>query len=312
MTRILFAGRDDMWPEYQVALGKAAEELGLTVEITTTPDDPPYFDYVVYAPNSGLEDFTPFTGLKAVLSLWAGVETFEGNPTLKAPLARMVDFGLTEGMAEWVLGHLMRLHLGMDAHIKGQDGNWRNGDFLPKLARDVTVGVLGLGELGQASAQLLTAAGFNVCGWSRRLKTIKGVDCQAGQDGLDAVVAKSDYLVLLLPQTNATENLLDADLITKMPKGAAVLNPGRGPLIDDPALIDALNSGHLSHAVLDVFRVEPLPRDHPYWAMENVTVTPHIASETRPSSAARSIMENVRRGEAGEPLLHLVDRKAGY
>ena len=78
------------------------------------------------------------------------------------------------------------------------------------------------------------------------------------------------------------------------------------------ALIDALNSGHLSHAVLDVFRVEPLPRDHPYWAMENVTVTPHIASETRPSSAARSIMENVRRGEAGEPLLHLVDRKAGY
>jgi glyoxylate/hydroxypyruvate reductase A len=97
-----------------------------------------------------------------------------------------------------------------------------------------------------------------------------------------------------------------------LPQGAVIVNPGRGPLIDDAALLAALDSGHLGHATLDVFRVEPLPADHPFWAHPRVTVTPHIASETRPETAAQVIAENIRRGEAGEPLLHVVDRSAGY
>lgn len=312
MINILFAGRSDMWPAYKEVLGVALAEKGIAFELFNATERPELVDYVVYAPNSGLTDFTPFTRLKAVLSLWAGVESFQGNPTLKVPLARMVDFGLTEGMAEWVLGHILRLHLGMDLHIHGQDGVWRNGAFLPKLARDVTVGFLGLGELGKASAHLVAGAGFQVAGWSRRPKTLAGIDCYSGEDGLATMLGRSDYLVLLLPQTPQTENILNRERLALLPRSAAILNPGRGPLIDDDALIDALESGHISHAVLDVFRTEPLPKDHPFWAMPKVTVTPHIASETRPETAARSIAENIWRGETDQPFLHLVDRTAGY
>ena len=122
----------------------------------------------------------------------------------------------------------------------------------------------------------------------------------------------SDFLVLLLPHTSETEAVIDARALARMKKGAALINPGRGPLIDDDALIAALDRGHLSHATLDVFRQEPLPKEHRFWSHPKITVTPHIAAYTRPSTSARVIAENVRRAEAGEPLLHLVDRDAGY
>jgi glyoxylate/hydroxypyruvate reductase A len=308
---ILFAAKTERWETYEAPLRRALAEAGLGQATLTTEAAPEDVDYIVYAPNSGLTDFTPMTRLKAVLNLWAGVEDVTGNPTLKVPLARMVDEGLTEGMVEWVTGHVLRHHLGMDTHILGQDGIWRAGSA-PPLARDRSVAILGLGVLGAACAQALAALNFRVLGWSRSPKAIAGVETRSGADGLDAVLAEAEIVVLLLPDTPATENTLDARRIALLPGGAVVINPGRGPLIDDDALLAALDSGHLGHATLDVFRTEPLPADHPYWAHPKVTVTPHIASETRAPSAARVIAENIRRGEAGAPFLHLVDRDAGY
>ncbi len=126
------------------------------------------------------------------------------------------------------------------------------------------------------------------------------------------MLATSEILVLLLPLTPATRNVIDARALALMPEGAVIVNPGRGALIDDEALLASLDAGHTGHATLDVFRTEPLPPDHPFWGHPRVTVTPHIAAETRPASAARVIAENIRRGEAGEPFLHLVDRNTGY
>lgn len=311
-AQVLYAGNLDLWPQYRETLAASCARAGIAADISDDRSDPARYDYVVYAPNAGLADFTPYKRLKAVLSLWAGVETFQDNETLKVPLARMVDHGLSEGMAEWVLGHAMRHHLGMDLHLFGQDGIWRNGDWVPPLARDRTIGILGMGELGTISARYLRVAGFPVCGWSRREKTVDGVEMFFGPDGLHSVLARAEILILLLPLTTATENILDEDALARMPKGAFVINPGRGPLIDDSALLRALDSGRIAHATLDVFREEPLPKDHPYWAHPNVTVTPHIASETRAASASDTIAENIRRGEAGEPFLYLVDRKQGY
>ena len=134
----------------------------------------------------------------------------------------------------------------------------------------------------------------------------------SGQVGLDSALEGGEIVVLLLPQTPETDNILDAEALAKLPSGACILNPGRGPLIDDDALLAALDSGHIAHATLDVFRVEPLPGNHPYWAHPRVTVTPHIASDTRPASAAKLVADNFRRAEAGEPMLHIVDRSAGY
>lgn len=308
-VNILFAARADSWADYQAPLTRALTEAGVAFDLRTE-FAPGQVDYIVYAPNSAVQDFTPYTRLRAVLNLWAGVENIAPNPTLSVPLARMVDHGLTQGMTEWVTGHALRHHLGMDAHILGQDGIWRKD--IPPLAQDRRVTVLGLGALGTAAAQALAGFGFPVTGWSRTAKSVDGIRCLNGADGLAEALECADILVLLLPFTQATENILNAETLARMPKGAFVINPGRGQLIDDDALLAALDAGQLAHATLDVFRTEPLPPEHPFWAHPRVTVTPHIASETRPDTAAEVIAENVRRGEAGEPFLHLVDRSLGY
>lgn len=308
---VMYAGDPADWPMFKDELATAFQTAGLDVQLQQDFGEPSQVHYMIYAPNSPVQDFTPYTALKAVLNLWAGVEAFRSNKTLTVPLARMVESGMTEGMVEWVLGHVMRYHLGMDAHILGQDGVWRN-DVTPPLARQRTVGILGLGELGLAAARKLQAVGFQVHGWSRRPKIEAGITCHSGPEGLKDLLTQSEILVLLLPLTTGTENLLNAETLALLPKGARIINPGRGPLIDDTALLEALDSGQIGHATLDVFRTEPLPVDHPYWAHKQVTVTPHIASETRPFTACETIAENIRRGEAGEPLRYLVDRSQGY
>jgi glyoxylate/hydroxypyruvate reductase len=308
-ANILFAATPDRWDTYQAPLIKALTDAGIDFNLRAehTPSE---VDYIIYAPNSDVQDFTPFTRLKAVLNLWAGVENITGNTTLTVPLARMVDHGLTQGMTEWVVGHTLRHHLGMDAHIKGQDGIWRGS--IPPLAQERPVTILGMGELGQDCARALSVFGFPVTGWSRSAKAVDGVTMQHGPDGLLAALTTAEILILLLPDTPATENTLNSTTLAQMPRGAVIINPGRGSLIDDAALLVALNSGQVEHATLDVFRTEPLPKDNPFWAHPNVTVTPHIASETRAVTASQVIAENVRRGETGEPFLHLVDRTLGY
>lgn len=306
---ILFAAQPKRWLTYEAPLRAAlkAAEIDAHIAVDIPPDQ---VDYIVYAPNSDLQDFTPYTRAKAVLNLWAGVEAITNNATLKIPLARMVDPGLTKGMVEWVTGHVMRYHLGMDADICRTDAKWVVRT--PPLAPERSVVILGLGALGRAVAETLQSLDFKVSGWSRSAKQIEGMETYHGDAGLAAALAKAEILVLLLPDTPATENTLNAQTLALMPEGAHIINPGRGPLIEDKALLDALDANHIAHATLDVFRTEPLPQDHPYWAHPNVTVTPHIAAETRASTASVAVVENIRRGEAGEPFLNLVDRALGY
>ena len=308
---ILFAAKPDRWDSYEQPLRRALADVGISDTGLTTKADPADVDYIVYAPNSDVQDFTPYTRLKAVLNIWAGVEAITGNTTLKVPLARMVGGGLTESMVEWCVGHTLRYHLGMDTHIQEQDGIWRNG-VVPPLARDRGVTILGLGALGQAVAGALVGLGFSVSGWSRSPKNIAGVQTHHGAGGLQTALSTAEIAILLLPNTPATQNILNTQTLAQLPKRAAIINAGRGELIDDDALLSALNAGHIANATLDVFRVEPLPKDHPYWAHKNVTVTPHIASETRPDAASNVIAENIRRGEEQEPFLHLVNRDLGY
>jgi glyoxylate/hydroxypyruvate reductase A len=308
--RVYFAAGAARWPVYEAPLRAAFAELGLQVDLSPVAGDPGTVDYIVFAPGGDVVDFAPFTRAKAVLSLWAGVEKIVGNASLTQPLCRMVDPALTEGMVEWVVGHVLRHHLGMDRQILGQNGVW--DPVVPPLARERPVAMLGMGELGQACARALIGLGFPVTGWGRSARVVPGVPCVRGEDGLEAVLRGAQIVVTLLPFTPATENLLDARRLGWLPAGAFVINPGRGPVIDDDALLAALDAGRIGHATLDVFRVEPLPPDHPYWAHPGVTVTPHIAAETRPGSASRVVAENIRRGETGAPFLYLVDRARGY
>ncbi|WP_114966267.1 2-hydroxyacid dehydrogenase [Alkalilacustris brevis] len=308
---IYFAANPDLWPDYATPLRDALREAGVEAELLETPPrDPAAVDYIIYSPDGVIEDFSPYTGCKAVLNLWAGVEKIVNNPTLTQPLCRMVDYGLTEGMVEYVTGHVLRYHLGLDALLAAQNGTWNQEP--PPLARDRKVAVLGLGALGRACADALARLNFNVTGWSRTPRDQSQITCHAGECGLVQTLTEAEILVLLLPHTPLTESLLNAERLAQLPRGAVVINPGRGALIDDEALIAALDSGHVAHATLDVFRTEPLPAAHPFWAHPRVTVTPHIAAETRPASAARVIAQNILRGETGLPFLHQVDPGQGY
>jgi glyoxylate/hydroxypyruvate reductase A len=306
---LLFAA-PAVWAEYQPILTTALAAAGIDARLITEARDPAEVDYILYAPSAPLQDFRPYTRTKAVLSLWAGVERIVGNATLTQPLCRMVEDGLTEGMVEWVVGHALRQHLSLDRYSHNPDRIW--DPTCPPLARTRPVAMLGMGELGTACARALTALRFPVRGYSRTAKDVPGIPCFFGPDGLAQALTGAQIVVTLLPKTPETENLINARTLSLMPRGVAILNPGRGALIDDDALLAALDSGHVGHATLDVFRTEPLPKDHPYWAHPHVTVTPHIAADSRAEGVVQVLIENIRRGEAGLPLLHQVDRARGY
>lgn len=307
---VLFAAGAHRFADYEDHLHSALAEVGLEARIAPTAADPSAVDYIIVANGADISDFSPYRNAKAALNLWAGVEKIVGNPTLTMPLCRLVDPALSSSMREWVVGQVLRHHLGMDRHIVNPDHLWEQHPQPLASMRPVTI--LGMGELGQVCAQALTALGFPVTGWSRSLREVAGVRCLSGAAGLEEALSSAEILVTLLPLTEGTTNLLNAARLAMLPQGAFLINPGRGALIDDAALLDALESGQIAHATLDVFRVEPLPVDHPYWAHPRVTVTPHVAAETQPFSAAKVVAENIRRGEAGEDFLYLVDRDRGY
>ena len=280
MINILFAAVTERWDQYKQPLKKELDLTGLEYKLSKKLP-PSEVDYIIYAPNSSVQDFSLFKNLKAVLNLWAGVEDIVKNETLKVPLARMVEEGLTRGMKEWVLGHVMRHHLGIDLHILGQDGQWKDWSA-PPLASNRDVTVLGLGALGAECANALAKVGFNVRGWSLTEKSISNVICHHGFKGLGKSLFGSEIVILLLPSTAATENIINTKTISYLSKNAVIINPGRGTLIDETALLKSLDDGKLAHATLDVFRQEPLPADHLFWQHPKITVTPHIALKQDP------------------------------
>jgi glyoxylate/hydroxypyruvate reductase A len=300
--KVLFAAKPSDWEEWAPALRTACPEMDLA-----RTGDPSSFDAIIYAPGGEIEDLSPYRNARLVQSLWAGVERIVTNPTLTQPLARMVDPGLAQGMAEFCTGWTMRAHLGMDRYL--QDGVWRNGQ-IPPLAAQRNVTILGMGELGRAVAGMLRGIGFRVTGFSASGRPVEGVEV-LGESGLDTVLTRAEILISLLPDTAGTRNLLDARRLSLLPEGAWIINPGRGTVLKDDALLAALDR-HLGHAVLDVFRSEPLPADHPFWHHPRITVTPHIAADTRPETAAPVVAENLRRAMSGMPVRHLVDRAKGY
>jgi glyoxylate/hydroxypyruvate reductase len=309
MIRALLSANPATVAEFSGPLIRAFAEAGLPVDLSPA-HAPDRVDYLIYAPGGGLTDFRPYTAVKAVLSLWAGVEKIIGNPTLPPVLCRMVDPGLTRGMVEYVTARVLHYHLGLDRYAAVPPGTWRQ--HTAPLAPDRPVTILGAGELGRACAMALMALGFPVTLYSRTSADLPGARCVSGADGLTLALQSAQILITLLPLTPQTEGIVNATTLALLPPGAALINPGRGALINDQALLDALDRGHLSAATLDVFRAEPLPADHAFWRHTRITITPHIAAATRPDTAARVIAENIRRGEAGEPWLHRVGMDRGY
>ena len=276
------------------------------------PGDPAEIDYaLVWKPKPGA--LAAFPNLKIIFSIGAGIDHLLGENVLPRglPVVRMVERALTAGMTEYVLYHVLRFHRFMPQYEAGRrEGAWREIPQTPAWRR--RVGLLGLGVLGADAARALAALGFDVAGWSRGEKNIRGVASHHGARGLREMLARSEILVCLLPLTAQTENILNAETFAQLPKGAFVINAARGGHCMEEDLLAALESGHLAGAALDVFKTEPLEKSSPLWRHPRVYITPHIASMTVPATAAEHVMENIRRFRAGHELTHLADLAREY
>ncbi|MCZ7471127.1 glyoxylate/hydroxypyruvate reductase A [Agrobacterium sp. O3.4] len=268
-------------------------------------------DFAIVA-NPDPADIAALPGLTWIHSLWAGVERLVLELGNKAPpIVRLKDPELSRVMAEAVLAWTYYLQRDMPAYRDNQQkALWQELDY--RHPREMTIGLLGLGALGTAAAERLSHAGFNVSGWSRSVKAIDGVETLTGDDGLQALLEKSDILVCLVPLTDATRGLLDAGRLAVMKDGAALINFARGAVIIAEDLIAALDSGRLSHAVLDVFEQEPLPASSAFWQHPKVTVLPHISAPTSRESSARIVAGNVRTWRETGSLPETVDMTRGY
>lgn len=270
-------------------------------------------DYaLVWKPEPGL--LASFANLKGIYNLGAGVDALLQDTTLPraVPLVRLVDPRLSSGMVEYVVHWVLHFHRDMHVYAHQQSKrDWTQHANADTAAR--RVGILGLGELGQNVAHALLMLGFDsLSGWSRTAKELPGVKSFAGDDQLTPFLQQCDILVNLLPLTDGTRGLVNADTLAALPKGAFFINAGRGATVNDDGLIAALKDGHIAAAALDVFNDEPLAPDHAYWSMDNVFVTPHIASLTTPMSASEVIAEALRDLEEGRTPDNLVDWDQGY
>ncbi len=254
-----------------------------------------------------------FPNLKLIINLGAGVDSIVKDPSLPAgiPIVRIADPKMSRMMAQFVLAAVLRHYRDFVPFARAQrERRWHY--IHPREAPTCSVGIMGLGNLGAMAAQELTRQGFRVAGWARSPKAIDGVESFHGRDGFAPFLARSEILVVMLPLTPQTEGILGAQALARLPRGAKLINVGRGRLVDEDALIAAIRSGQIAEATLDVFRTEPLPADSPLWDFDQVLVTPHLASVAIPRTAARQVAENLRRLAAGEPLLNVVDPVRGY
>jgi len=250
--------------------------------------------------------------LRVLFCSGAGVDHMDlSTVPAHVQIVRTVEPGIVNGMIEYVTMSVLALHRNLFDYVRAQAATlWRAIVVRPASAR--TVGVMGLGILGQAVLERLGTFGFQRCGWNRSTKEIPGVSCYAGEESLDRFLSRCDILICLLPLTPATRHILNARVFAALPPGASVINVGRGGHLDGHALLQALDSGHLSRAILDVVDPEPLPPSDPLWHHPRVLITPHIASMTQPETAAPVLLENIRRHHRGESLRDVIDRTRGY
>ncbi|MCQ1573654.1 glyoxylate/hydroxypyruvate reductase A [Neorhizobium galegae] len=279
--------------------------------IDKVPDPDAVTYSVLWRPATG--SMRPFRNLKAIVSLGAGIDHVLADEQLPThvPIIRTVGTDLTQRMKEYVALHVLRHHRELPAIQANQARQlWEQIVVPPATQR--RVGVMGLGNLGAVAADLLKQIGFEVRGWSRSPKDLPGIQCFSGAEGFGAFLEGTEILVCLLPLTESTRGILNADTFNRLKRGASIVNAARGPHLVDSDLVEALNSGQISSATLDVFHVEPLPNTHPFWTNPKITVTPHVASLIDAPTGSKIVAKNIRTFQETGTVADLADAKRGY
>lgn len=272
---------------------------------------------LTWKPPEGLLRTLP--NLKVIFNLGAGVDALLSDTDLPdVPIVRLVDDNLTWRMGEWVTLQVLTHHRQALHYLAQQKAHQYKDQSLRHVkASELTVGMMGYGVLGQHCAGILQAIGYEVIAWSRSAKDGGNVPVYAGEEEKAAFLAKTDILVVLLPFTPATYEILNADLFAALSQdsplgGPVIINGGRGGLQNEDDVVAALKSGALAGASLDVFKTEPLPADSPLWDAPNLVLTPHVAAISEPRAVARYVVAQMDAFERGDPMTNIVDRHRGY
>ena len=305
---VLFVTTEESPERWEIELRRRAPNLDLRI----WPDAGRIEDIeFAIAARPPLGVLARYPNLKVIFSMWAGVEDLLKDSSIeKIPIVRMTDPGLTNGIVTYVVHHVIGFHIHTSEYKSRQWTHPFHSHF--RAAWESCVGILGMGVLGCACAEALTNLGFQVIGFSNTRKDVAGIKSYSGDSEFEQFLNETGILVSLLPRTTSTDNLLNRKSLACLKKGSYLINCGRGEVIDDDALLDAVRSGHMAGAILDVFRTEPLPADHPYWDEPNVVVTPHCASKPDPETASEVILKKMEQIERGEPVEGIVNRSRAY
>ncbi|SHK23317.1 glyoxylate/hydroxypyruvate reductase A [Shimia gijangensis] len=311
MALLIDVGISDWMSGQEIAAAVAEFDPGLDIRTRETLGNAK--DIRVVAVSNFLPDIPALLpNLELVQKLGAGVETIVDHPQLldHVRVARLKPEAPAREIAEFCLAYVLREQRNMRLHEAGQrKAEWTS--VAPKETLKTTVGVLGLGHIGGYTATLFRDLGYRVLGWSRSQKSLDGIECLCGQDGLLKLLEDCDHVVSILPSTKDTRGLFDDAMFSAMKPGATFVNAGRGDLVDENALVRSLALNKPGHAVLDVLCEEPLPAGSPLWRNSSITITPHV-SGWHLGDAFKDVAENYRRLVAGQGLLHEVNRKLGY
>ncbi len=265
---------------------------------------------LVWNPPKGV--FQEYPQVKVISSIAAGVTHILKDPDLpKVPIIKMNDDKQKRDLAVFVLSLVLNRMRKLNVYAQYQaKKHWRRRSY--QRPAETTVGIMGIGNIGQKIGQLLALNDFKVTGWSRSEKHLDNIRTFHGNDQLEAFLKTADFLVCILPLTSSTRQILNAAVFKKLPKGAYLINVGRGGHLVEQDLIEALNNGQLSGASLDTFREEPLPESHPFWEHEKIVITPHTASSVDPDRVAQKIIRNYKHMKNGEQLEDKINQSRGY
>lgn len=290
---------------------KALKEYDRELEVESYPNvkDPRAVEFVLsWKHPHGV--FQQYPNLKVISSMGAGIDHIISDATIpkEIKITRVIDEQLTKDMSVFVLSLVLEKIRNLSFHHCND--KWEKKKY--ERPEEVQIGIMGMGVLGVAAAEKLIKNGFNVTGWSKSPKKILGVTTFHGNEQLEDFLKRANILICLLPLTSETENILNKDLFEKLPKNAYLINVARGKHLVENDLSEAIEKGQLSGASLDVFREEPLPKDHPFWKNPHIKITPHIASVTNPATVVPQLIENYRGMKNEKPLKNLVSREKEY
>jgi phosphoglycerate dehydrogenase-like enzyme len=298
---------------------QALNKLDPGLEIRVWPQDHPRQDVELALtwvhPAGTLQEYP---NLKCIYSMGAGIDHLLNDPLLPDPdlpgnpaIVRLVDRELVREMSEYLLLAVLYHFRQFDFYqAKKRASRWK--PLLPLKKENMVIGIMGMGQLGKAAATRLQDAGFSVIGWRNSMKKIDTIPTFHGQNQLESFLSQAQILICLLPLTRKTRQILNQKTFSKLPRGAYLINVGRGGHLKEADLLEALDRGHLAGACLDVFQTEPLPVSHPFWQHPQILITPHISSQTNPQSTAPQILDNLNRLRNGKSLLNQVDLKKEY